>query len=423
MDVLLGRALLPERPVEDEFFAADRAVRDGIWGGYDRDGDGTDDPAPLPTGISAGPDDVTTPAGTLDVLRRTLAARAEAGQPQGPYSARSFTYHLHQPPDCSAERTMDRTDRAGDADGCAVGDTLSSAAPYLPTAAHPATDTLGEPLASGSKVRAELYVKTRAPAALVAPSVVLLATDREIGRGKATAQPVTGAWTKLTIEFATARHAFTGEQLTVQLLSDTTALLVVGYEGDHATRLSLDPAPLPPSGLAFGATIASPADGTEVTEGETVMAGGRFAFPDAGTDPEGVGGRPETHRVQLSVDDEGFAVPISAQLDEATGTWRAKAGRLPVGDHVLYARAVRDGTPSPVTRTAFRVTPDARVEWQVVSRNAPVDTAAWRPAAGLADWSFALTTSSYGAGHRTIVVRLVERGTETARTTARARFR
>ncbi|MEV3989919.1 S8 family serine peptidase [Streptomyces sp. NPDC049837] len=422
VDVLLGRSLLPERPAEDDFFAADRAIRDSIWGGYDRDGDGTDDPAPLPTGMSAGLDDVATPAGALDVLRRTLTARSQE-QPQRPLSPQSFTYYLHQPADCSAERTMDRTDRAGDADGCAVGDTLSSAAPYLPTAAHPATDTLGEPLASGSKVRAELYVKTRAPAALVAPSVVLLATDREIGRGKATAQPVTGSWTKLTIDFETARHAFTGEQLTVQLLSDTTALLVAGYEGDHATSLSLDPAPLPPTGLEFGATISSPADGTEVTEGETVVAGGRFAFPDAGTDPEGVGGRPETRRVQLSLDDPGFAAPISARLDEATGTWHAEAGRLPVGDHVLYARAVRDGTPSQAARTHFRVTPDARVEWQVVPRNAPADPSAWRPADGLTNWSFPLTTSSYGTGHRTIVVRLLQHGTETARATTRARFR
>ncbi|GEC03504.1 hypothetical protein SSP24_11590 [Streptomyces spinoverrucosus] len=421
-DVLLGRALLPERPVEDDFFAADRAVRDSIWGGYDRDGDGTEDPAPLPSGVSAGLDDVATLDGTLGVLRRALAAEQQ-DQDQKPFSEQAFSYYLHQGPDCSGERTMDRTDRAGDADGCAVGDTLSSAAPYLPTAAHPSTDSLNASLAAGSKVRAELYVRTRAPAALVGPSVVLLATDREIGRGKATTQPVTGSWAKLTIEFETVGHAFTEEQLTVQLLSDTTALLAVGYEGDHATRVTVDPAALPPSSLDFGATIEAPADGGEVREGEIVVAGGRFSFPDVGTDPEGVGGRPETRRVQVSVDDDSFASPISAKLDEATGTWRADAGRLGVGQHVLYARAVRDGTPSQATRTSFQVVPDARVEWQVVGRNAPVDPAAWRPAEGLADWSFRLTTSSYGAGHRTIVVRLVERGTETARESVRVRFR
>ncbi|MBA2950831.1 S8 family serine peptidase [Streptomyces himalayensis] len=428
VDVLLGRALLPERPVEDDFFATDRAIRDTIWGGYDRDGDGTEDRASLPTGLSAGLDDVATLDGSLAVLRRTLdaqngAQKEQGGQDQGPHSAQAYRYYLHQGPDCAGERMMDRIDRDDDADGCAVGDTLSSAAPYLPTAAHPATDTLDAPLAAGSQVRAELYVRTRAPAALVGPTVVLLATDREIGRGKAAAQPVTGAWTRFTIEFDTARHAFIGEQLTVQLLSDTTALAVVGYEDGHATQLSIDPAPLPPSGLEFGVTIAAPSDGAQVAEGETVIAGGRYAFPDLGTDPEGVGGRPETRRVQLSVDDETFASPVSARLDEATGTWRAEAGRLDVGEHVLYARAVRDGTPSVVAKTTFRVTPDAHVEWQVVSRNAPVAAETWRRAAGLGAWSFPLATSSYGNGHRTIVVRLVERGTETARDTVRVRFR
>ncbi|MFV2120534.1 S8 family serine peptidase, partial [Streptomyces sp. Act-28] len=130
-DVLLGRALLPERPVEDDFFAADRAIRDGIWGGYDRDGDGTEDPAPLPDGVSVGLDDVVTLDGALGVLRRTLAAR-QTGADRVPHAAETaFSYYLHQGPDCSGERTMDRTDRAGDADGCAVGDTLSSAAHVL----------------------------------------------------------------------------------------------------------------------------------------------------------------------------------------------------------------------------------------------------------------------------------------------------
>jgi hypothetical protein len=423
VDTLLGRALLPERPVEDDFFATDRAIRDSVWGGYDRDGDGAEDPAAMPTGLSVSLDDVATLDGALGVLRRTAAARDDTATAQAPAGEGMFSYYLHQGPDCGAERTMDRTDRTGDADGCAVGDTLSSAAPYLPTAAFPATDTLGAPLASGSLVRAELYLRTGAPAAMVGPTVVLQATDREIGRGKAAAQLVTGGWTRFTVDFDTARHAFTGEQLTVQLLSDTTALVSVGYEGDHASKLTVGPAALPPTGLEFGATIDSPTDGSEAVAGQAVVAGGRFAFPDLGSDPEGVGGRPETHRVQGSVDDATFASPVSAELDDATGTWRAGLGRPAVGEHVLYVRAVRDGTPSEAARSTFRVVPDARVEWQVVTRNAPVDAAGWKPATGLADWSFRLDTGAYGTGHRTIVVRLVEQGVETARDTVRAAFR
>lgn len=420
VDVLLGRALLPERPVEDDFFAADRAIRDGLWGGYDRDGDGTSDPAPLPSGVSVGLDDVLSLDGSLSALRTVLKAQDGPAAEGAPLpAAASWVSYLHERPACGGERTMDRTDGAGDPDGCPVADTLSSAAPYLPVAAYPATDPLGEPLAAGSRVRAELYLRSRAPAALLTPTVVLQATDRELGRGKATAQPVTGsAWTKFTVDFTTTRHAFTGEQLALQLLLDNTALAEVGYEGAHASRLSLEPAALPPTGLEFGATITSPADGSRVAAGETVVAGGGFAFPGLGTD-----GRPETRRVQVSVDDPAFGSPVSATLDEASGTWRAGLGRLGVGEHTLYARAMRDGTPSEVVRTAFRVMPDARVEWQVVDRNSPTDPAAWRPATGLDDWSFRLTTSAYGKGHKTLVARLVEREAETARATVRARFR
>ncbi|MFD7319684.1 hypothetical protein ACFV9D_01120 [Streptomyces sp. NPDC059875] len=67
--------------------------------------------------------------------------------------------------------------------------------------------------------------------------------------------------------------------------------------------------------------------------------------------------------------------------------------------------------------------PDARVEWQVVDRNSRADPAAWRPATGVDDWSLSRTTSAYGEGHKTLVARLVERDAETARSTARARFR
>ncbi|MFF3338542.1 S8 family serine peptidase [Streptomyces flavidovirens] len=434
VDVLLGRALLPERPVEDDFFAADRAIRDSVWGGYDRDGDGTADPASLPSGVSVGLDDVATLDGSLGVLRTVLAERGSGGTgvADGPLSADAVHYYLHQRPDCGGERTMDAADSAGDPEGCPAGDTLSSAAPYLPVSAYPATDELGEPLASGSRVRAELYLRTRAPA-VVTPTAVLMATDREIGRGKAVTQPVAGSvlcgasgspcWVKFTIDFTTARPAFTGEQLTVQLLMDNTALTEVGYEDGHASRISVEPAPLPPTGLEFGVTVTAPSEGSAVAAGETVVAGGRYAFPDLGNDPDGVGGRPETRRVQVSVDDESFGSPLSVRLDDSAGTWQASAGKLAVGEHVLYVRAVRDGTPSAVVRTTFRVTPDARVEWQVVDRNAPVDPAAWRRATGVDDWSFGFATSAYGTGHKTLVVRLVERDTETAREAVRARLR
>ena len=43
VDVILGRAVMPDRSFEDQFMAASRAVKDTLYGGYDRDGDGAED--------------------------------------------------------------------------------------------------------------------------------------------------------------------------------------------------------------------------------------------------------------------------------------------------------------------------------------------------------------------------------------------
>ena len=437
VDVLLGRALMPERPEEDDFFAADRAIRDAIWGGYDRDGDGTAEVAPLPSGLSVHLSDVATPQGALSVLGQVMAAQTDAagtGQGDraqtGPLDAPAFTYYLHQPADCR-EKTMDRTNRVGDASGCQVEDLLSSAAPYLPGPAYPSTDVLAEPLAAGSQAHAEIYLATQAPT-LQAPTPVLLATDREIGRGTTTAQPIVGdllcdtvgqaCWTKFTIDFTTDRPAFTGEQLTLQLEFKNTAQTHVGYEDDHVSLVAIAPAALPGTGLDFGVTLTSPTKGDEVVDGSTIVAGGQYAFPDPGTDPAGVGGHPETYRVQVSVDDPSFGIPLPATLDGTSDTWQVSVGRLALGEHRLYARAMRDGTPSVVVASTFLVVPDAHIEWQLVDRNSPVDPAQWRSATGLADWSFAFDTSDYDAGRKRLVVRLIERGVETARDNVRVRL-
>jgi hypothetical protein len=92
------------------------------------------------------------------------------------------------------------------------------------------------------------------------------------------------------------------------------------------------------------------------------------------------------------------------------------------GPHTLHARARVDGTISAASSAGFTVVPDARVEWQVVKKNAAPAADAWRPADGLAAWRFTLATGDYGKGPRTVVVRLVGGGLELARSTARARF-
>lgn len=95
VDVLLGRAQLPERPFEDQFFALDQAVRDTLWGGYDRDGDGTTDFEGIASGLGVTAAGVTSVADALGVLRKV----AEIKNPNvglQPLGANSQTYYLHR---------------------------------------------------------------------------------------------------------------------------------------------------------------------------------------------------------------------------------------------------------------------------------------------------------------------------------------
>ena len=50
------------------------------------------------------------------------------------------------------------------------------------------------------------------------------------------------------------------------------------------TKAVIDAFALPTSGLEFGVTITEPADGSTVSDGESVTAGGSYAFPDLGED-------------------------------------------------------------------------------------------------------------------------------------------
>jgi len=179
---------------------------------------------------------------------------------------------------------------------------------------------------------------------------------------------------------------------------------------------------MPPTGLNFGVTIDQPAAGSRVTSGSTVVAGGRATFPDLGSDPGGAGDHPTDRYVEISLDDASFAHATTADLDEASGTWSADLGVLANGSHTLYARARMGSTTSASTSAAFTVAPDARVEWQIVKKNAAPDPGAWRTATGVASWSFTFATPEFGNGQKTLIVRLVEGGLETARTTVRFRI-
>ncbi len=263
-----------------------------------------------------------------------------------------------------------------------------------------------------------------------------MAGDRVIGRGEGSFAPVVGSgpggaacetlgdtcWTKYVIAFDTTRPAFTGEQVTVQVEMVGARSWAFGFEGSHASRVTVVAAEADDlAGLS--ATITEPADGGTVTEGDDVVAGGSYAFPDRGTDPTGAGDHPTTQRVEVSLDDDSFATPREATVDEDSGTWSLPLGDLSVGEHTVHVRATEDGTSSGVVSSTFTVEHFAQVQWQVVDRNSPTTAGAWRPASGLESWSFGFDTRDHGTGPHTIVTRLVQDGVPTLREAVRARFR
>lgn len=446
IDVILGRALLPDRSFEDEFFVLDQAIKDTLYGGYDRDGDGDVDFQGL-AGTTLTPASVSTVEGSLAALRLAAEKTGAATSLLTPTGQNALSYFLHRrfaaepgkELSCLAddnEQYMDRTDSAGDLEPCFESRVTSVAAAYRPLGLFAASDTLDTPLPAGSTVYATIYLAAETPSA-IRPAGVLMATDREIGTGLGTLAPVLGSgpggagcaalgeacWTKFLLSFQTSRPAFTGEPLTFQIQLIGARSWAFGHEGSHASKVAIVAAPMPASGLEFGATIETPADGSTVVSGSDVVAAGRYAFPDLGSDPTGAGDHSTTRRVEVSLDDPAFGNPLTASLDEASGTWSAALGAPAAGSHTVYARAAIDQTRSAAASTTFTVGPDARIEWQVVDRNAAPDPAGWQTASGTTAWQYAFATSDYGAGQRTLITRLVEAGLETARATVKARFR
>jgi hypothetical protein len=455
VDVVMGRALLPDRSFEDEFFALDQAVKDTLYGGYDRDGDGdTDFQGLADSGLT--PASVASAEGTIAALR--LASDRLGPTVSAQHGLNALQLYLHRrfvaepgkDVSCIAddnESYLDATDTDGDLE-CFENRVTSVPAAYRPLGIYAQDGVLDAPIPAGSDVFATIYVASETPT-IGRATGVLMATDREIGTGASAVQPILGfgtgegsnaqgaplpdgggcdvagelCWTKFDVSFETTRAAFTGEPLTFQIQLLGVRAYAFGHEGAHASKVAIVAAPLPASGLDFGVTIDEPADGSSVVAGSEVVAGGRVSFPDLGSDPTGAGDHPSTRGVEVSLDDPDFTDPIDASVDEASGTWQAPLGAVDAGMHTVHARARVDTTTSEVASSTFGAAPDARVEWQIVERNAAPTPDGWRTADGIASWSFAFSTGDYGKGQRTLVSRLVEGELETARATVSARFR
>ena len=463
IDVLLGKMPLPVREAEDRFFEIDRQIRDSLWGGYDRNADGSTDSAAALGAFNLGVADVETFAATLVTIRRiseTLAL-SELNQVNG---ANAYTYYLHRgsegepgsEPGCgNAVTYMDQTDSSGDFEPCFTNRATSVLAAYRPLGIWPTTMDTTIPIPAGSNVQVELYLATD-QVTVVRPTGVLMAGDRILGTGAGTPLPTIGSgpwisqgspvappqplpsgvaidenrcqelgemcWNKFNWSFTTDRPAIAGEQLTFQVQLIGARAWSFGYEEQHRSVITIIPAALPPTGLEFGTSITSPAEGEEVPNGE-VVALGTAQFPDLGSTE--AGDHPTRKHVDISVDDPNFSSPIEATLDEASGAWSAPLGRLTPGAHTIYARAAIDTNYSPVTSRSFTVSVlsgNERVEWQVVANGAQPDAAYWRPATGVLQYSFEINTQVYGRGTFQIYVRMMEGDTEVAITSVTARF-
>lgn len=433
VDVLLGRAPLPDRSFEDSFFALDRSIREAIYGRWDSNGDGTRESS-APEGLDISLADVSTLPAVVRTFQKAAALQSAAAT--APDGRSALTYFLHRRfsdptktpstalpapaagvPDTTVgacheednEFTMDTSDTGGDLEPCFNTRTTSVVAAYRPVAIWPTSSVLEETLPAGSTVEVELYAAAEVPS-VVRPTGVLVATDREIGVGAAaTPLPVVGSgtngaacatlgescWTRFSWSFQTIRPAFAGEQITFQAQIVGARSWAFGYEGAHASKIRISPADGDAGG--FGVTISRTVRSGVVT--------GTFRFPDQGADPESGGDHPSIRRVEVSVGDAAFGNPIAARLDEAKRSWSVALGSRASGTHRVYARALVDRRTSPVSSALLTLDPDAVIEWQVVAAGRQPAASGWRPAEGVARWTFTYDPHTAGPGSNTIHVR------------------
>jgi hypothetical protein len=469
VDVLMGKTPLPVREAEDRWFSIDRQIRDSIWGGYDRNGDGTrDSEAALGafglTAASFANADISMLA-IKQVGDQINAARFAQTSSSAP---NALAYFLHRtsegepgyPPTSDDPVTfMDQTDSGGTLGACFENRATTVLAAYRPVGIWPTATDSSVALPAGTSVQVELYLATD-QVTVIRPSAVLMAGDRVLGSGAGTPAPTIGSgpwiaqgspvnpnvvsgapalptgveidqnkcndlgelcWNKFTWSFTTTRPAIPGEQLTFQVSLIGARAWAFGYEGQHRSKILIVPG-TNTSGLDFGVAISDPSEGA--TEPDAAFnAYGTATFPQLGTTESG--DHPTMKRVDISVDDASFTSPIRATLDEASGTWWAPIPRLAPGAHTLYARAAIDTNTSPaatrhITVQDTRTSP--RVQWQVTPRGAAPTDSAWQAASGVTSYAFSFDSRAYGKGDFTIYTRLLEQGVPTASTSVNVKF-
>lgn len=355
IDVALGKAPIPERPVEDGFFAQDAGIRRELWGDWNSGSTSSSSATTMFSGISLG--EVATLDGILSAIQRAQSSALSSADFGG--SIASPIYYLHHNGGCPAVAApaggvvvpagasggftfMDRTDRAGDDEPCPNARATTIAAYFRPVGLWASGQPVGAFLPAGTTVDAKVFLTMDHPMLLEATGV-LLAGNRVVGSGASAPTPVAdvlGArcragfddcWTEVPIRFETSRPVGAHELLTYQVALRSSENTYFGYEGAHASRVTITPAP--GAGAAdLIASITSLANGASVSPGDTSVSGDA-SFGEVASE--------SLRKVELSVDDLTFSNPIAATSSSDYKTWTAKVPIGP-GQHRIYARAVQD---------------------------------------------------------------------------------
>ncbi len=393
LEVLLGRAPLPDRSTVDAFFAEDCALRDVLYGSYDRNGDGAADTcaedvashpdfeghgsltnaAPfVPYSGAIGEVPLAQPLSTplRYELHRTLAVEPyREAEPCGlPQTA---TEEDHQ------QFMSQRPNIPGDLEPCFDSRITSTVAGFRPKGVFAADDELPAVLPAGSQVDITVYVQTAA-AGPVQMEALISASDRVIGRS-APAQNLTTPlnWSSFSFSFVTDRLALPGERLGVHFTLTGQTEWAYGFEDEHASEVVITPNPADPMALPFGVVI----DAVDTTPTATQVRG-RVALPDLGPDTElgNAGFNPVNVAVQLATD-ESFAEAIWAAADAKTGAFTAVLPSAP--DTQVVARVFRNQTPSAISR--FPLTPQRATLSDITTRGGALG---FYLLLGLAGWAW-----------------------------------
>ncbi len=369
LEVLLGRAELPDRSDADQFFAVDCELRDALYGSYDRNGDGNEDSCAEDI-ASLAEFQGTAPVSNLAPYRAYAAAADEVPQTvalSGPLYYELHRTLAHEPyrdaAACGLPRTANEEDHQqfmsqrpgieGDLEPCFDSRITGTIGGFRPKGVFAADDELTGLLPAGSQVDVTVYVQpvTAGPVQLQA---FLNAGDRVIGSSEAVVQMTAPlSWTAFEFSFSTDRIAVAGERLGLHFTLSGQVEWAYGFEGDHASSLTITPADVD-APAPFGVVLDS-----VTADADGVLVSGRASVPDLGEDTElgQAGFSPANVVVQLAASTD-FSDAVWAAVDPRTGTFTARLADASATG--VSARVWRNRTVSPVSRaelSASRVAP------------------------------------------------------------------